>query len=210
MGELGLNKILGAVLATALFILGVNELATGVFGGGGHHDDHEYESLNEWAAASFPGFHVEIAEAVSAGPDEEEEIFDLGLALASADISAGESAMRQCAQCHSWNEGGVNGTGPNLYGIMGQDIAAVSGFNYSGALSGVEGAWTYDKMNAWLENPSGYVRGNKMSYAGLRSPRRTDERVNIIAYLASISPNAPAFPAPIEATGDAAVDVGEN
>ncbi|MEM7662621.1 MAG: c-type cytochrome [Pseudomonadota bacterium] len=197
MDELFINKIVGAALGTVLFIFGVNEVSAAVFGGGGHHGDHHYESANKWAEENFSGYRIEIAEAAPSGDDEDVEPFDLGLMLANADISAGEASMRQCAACHNWNDGGANGTGPNLYAVMGADIAAKPGYNYSSALSGIEGAWTYEAMNDWLANPSSFARGNKMSYAGLRSPRKDEERVNIIAYLASVSPGAPAFPEPL-------------
>lgn len=197
MGELGFNKIFGAALATFLFIFGLNELATRMFGEGGHHGEHEYESANDWAKQNFHGYRVEIAEATSGGaPEEEGPVFDLGLLLASADSVAGENVLSsQCSACHSWNEGGPNGTGPNLHGIVGKDIASTSGFTYSSALSGIEGVWTYEKMNEWLANPGGFARGTSMAYAGLRSPRRDNDRVNVIAYLASASPDAPKFPA---------------
>jgi cytochrome c len=198
MGELGFNKFFGALLATLLLILGLNEVSNLVFStGGGHHDDHQYDSQNDWAASKFHGYRIDIAEAAGGGSDDPEDVFDLGLMLASADVAAGERAMRQCAQCHSWNEGGPTGTGPNLHGIMNADIAAKPGFAYSGALSGIDGKWTYEAMNDWLTNPGAFARGNKMSFAGLRSPRKDAERVNIIAYLASVSPNAEAFPAPL-------------
>ncbi|MEO9968747.1 MAG: c-type cytochrome [Hyphomonadaceae bacterium] len=198
MGELGFNKFFGALLATLLLILGLNEASNMLFSsGGGHHGGHHYDSQNEWAADKFHGYRIEIAEAASGGSDEPEDLFDLGLMLANADVAAGERAMRQCAQCHTWDDGGANGTGPNLYNIMSADIAAGAGFAYSGALSGVDGDWTYEAMNEWLTNPGAFARGNKMSFAGLRSPRKDAERVNIIAYLASVSPNAAAFPAPL-------------
>ena len=212
MGELGFNKFFGALLATVLLILGLNEVANIVFSsGGGHHKGHHYDTLNEWAEDKFHGYRIEIAEAASGGNDEPEDVFDLGLMLASADIAAGERAMRQCAQCHTWDDGGANGTGPNLYGMMNADIAANGSFAYSGALAGIDGDWTYQAMNDWLTNPGAFARGNKMSFAGLRSPRKDAERVNIIAYLASISPNAAPFPAPLvtEASAEAASDVVE-
>ena len=209
MGELGFNKFFGALLATLLLILGLNEVSNMLFSsGGGHHGDHHYESQNEWAADKFHGYRIEIAEAASGGSDEPEDIFDLGLMLANADVAAGERAMRQCAQCHTWDDGGANGTGPNLYNIMSADIAGGAGFAYSGALSGVDGDWTYEAMNEWLTNPGAFARGNKMSFAGLRSPRKDAERVNIIAYLASVSPNAAAFPAPLVQEASAE-DLGE-
>jgi len=199
MGELSFNKFFGALLATLLLILGLNEVANIVFSsGGGHHGDHHYETQNEWAADKFHGYRIEIAEAASTGSDEPEEVFDLGLMLANADVAAGERAMKQCAQCHTWNEGGAVSTGPNLYGIMSADIARSADFAYSGVLSDVDGNWTYDAMNEWLTNPGAFARGNKMSFAGIRgNPRKDAERVNILAYLASVSPNAEAFPAPL-------------
>ena len=198
MGELGFNKFLGAALGTFLFIFALNEASTYIFGGGGHHDDHHYESQNEWAAAKFHGYRIDIPETGGGGGAPEGPVFDLGLMLASADPAAGETVLqRQCATCHTWNEGGTNGTGPNLYGVIGKDIAAKDGFTYSGALSGVEGNWTYEQMNDWLTNPGAFARGTSMAYAGLRSPRRDSDRVNVMAFLASTASDAPAYPAPL-------------
>lgn len=216
MGTLGFNKFFGAALATFLLIMGLNELATNVFGGGGHHGESEYSSQNEWAEAKFHGYRIDIAEVTSGADGGEGAGFDLGFALANADPAAGEIVLnRQCATCHSWNKGGANGTGPNLYGIIGRDIASASGFSYSSALSGLEGEWTYDNINAWLTNPGSFARGTSMAYAGLRSPRRDGDRSNLIAYLASASPGAPEFPAALEtapegdAEGEAATEATE-
>jgi cytochrome c len=88
---------------------------------------------------------------------------------------------------------GANGTGPALYGIMGQDIAGVSGFQYSGVLNEKEGDWNYENMNAFLENPGGWAPGTKMTFAGLR---KGSDRANVLAFLETISPNAPAMPEP--------------
>jgi len=199
MGELGFNKIFGAILATFLFIFGLNEVATRIFGGGAHHGDHHYENDQEWAKANFHGWEDVVAVSATSGDAVEEAVFDLGLALANADPAAGEAALKgQCAACHTWNEGGANGVGPNLYGVINREIAAAStGFNYSSALSGKGGQWTYEDMNAWLTNPGAYARGTSMAFAGLRSPRRDGQRMDIIAYLASTTANAPAFPAPL-------------
>ena len=111
--------------------------------------------------------------------------------LAAANVQAGQQlAQRQCASCHSFNEGGRNGVGPNLYGIIGANHARADGFNYSAAIRGMAGKpWVYEEMNAWLANPRAYAPGNKMTYAGLAS---VQGRADLIAYLRSISPNAPA------------------
>lgn len=198
MGELGFNKFLGAALGTFLFIFALNEASTYIFGGGGHHDDGHYECPNDWAEEKFHGYRIDIPCGSTGGGQDEGPVFDLGLMLASADPAAGETVLqRQCATCHTWNEGGANGTGPNLYGVIGKDIATKDGFTYSGALSGVEGNWTYEQMNDWLTNPGAFARGTSMAYAGLRSPRRDSDRVNVMAFLASTASNAPAYPAPL-------------
>ena len=111
--------------------------------------------------------------------------------LAAANVQNGQQlAQRQCASCHSFNEGGRNGVGPNLYGIIGANHARADGFNYSAAIRGMAGKpWVYEEMNAWLANPRAYAPGNKITYAGLAS---VQGRADLIAYLRSISPNAPA------------------
>lgn len=111
--------------------------------------------------------------------------------LAAANVQAGQQlAQRQCASCHSLNEGGRSGVGPNLYGIIGAKHAHAAGFNYSAAIRAMaDKPWTYEAMNAWIANPRGYAPGNKMTYAGMAS---VQNRADLIAYLRSISPNAPA------------------
>jgi len=115
----------------------------------------------------------------------------LAALFANASAADGESAVRVCAACHSFDEGGAHRIGPNLYGIMGNDIAAVDGFNnYSNALQALDGDWTYERMNAWLKAPMDYVEGTTMGYSGVKDDA---ERANIIAYLASLG-DAPPLP----------------
>jgi cytochrome c len=111
--------------------------------------------------------------------------------LAAANVQAGQQlAQRQCASCHSFNEGGRSGVGPNLYAIVGANHARSEGFNYSVVIRGMANkTWGHEELNAWLANPRAYVAGNKMTYAGLAS---VQGRADVIVYLRSISPNAPA------------------
>ncbi|KCZ62635.1 hypothetical protein L53_11090 [Hyphomonas sp. L-53-1-40] len=203
MGELGLNKIFGALLATALGVFALQTLSGIVFSGGSegaHHGDEHAEaaSMTEQMCEKF-AYCVEVADAGGTG-GEAEEVFDLGLLLASADIARGERTFKgKCATCHTIDQGGANGTGPNLHDVVGADKAAHAGFAYSAVLEGMDGEWSYANLNDWLYNPSSYARGTTMSFAGLR---RDDDRVNVIAYLASNTTNAPAFPEPLAASGE--------
>lgn len=198
MGELGLNKIFGALLAIALVVLGLREVTSIVFGGA-EHGEHHYESPNDWAEASFHGYRMELADTGHGG-EVVEIVYDLGLLLAGADASRGERSFKaKCASCHTITEGGSNGTGPNLFARIGAAKQGISGFGYSGALGNTEGDWTYANMDDWLKSPSKYARGTSMGFAGLS---RDDERANVLAYLASFSPDAPDFPEPLPAVED--------
>jgi len=203
MGELGLNKIFGALLATALGVFALQTLSSIVFShgsDGGHHGEEHAEaaSMSDKMCEKF-AYCVEVADAGGAG-GEEEEVFDLGLLLANADVARGERTFKgKCTTCHTIEQGGSNGTGPNLYNTVGAEKAHHDGFAYSASLSGMEGEWTYEALNEWLYNPAGYARGTTMSFAGLR---RDDDRINVIAYLASYTDNAPAFPDPLPAAGE--------
>ena len=190
------NKVFGALLAVALIILGLPTLTDIVFGKGGHHGGgHEAEekTLNERVAEEF-AYYLPLSEG--GGAAAEEEVFDLGAVLAAADVEKGASSFKsKCSPCHTIEAGGDNKQGPNLHDIVGRSKASLASFGgYSSALQGMDGAWTYENLNGFLENPKGYVSGTAMSFAGLR---RDDERANVMAYLASETVNPPAFPEPL-------------
>ena len=92
--------------------------------------------------------------------------------LASADVGRGEAGVKAqgCVACHSFNEGGKAGVGPNLYGVVGAPHGHMEGFAYSAALKSKTGPWTLDELSDWLKKPSAYAPGTKMSYAGLADP----------------------------------------
>ena len=107
--------------------------------------------------------------------------------LASADPDAGKTATARfgCVACHSFGEGGRNGIGPNLYGVVGSRQGShAAGYAYSAALKAKGGAWDYAELDKWLLKPSAYAPGTKMSYAGVADPKT---RADIIAYLRGLS-----------------------
>jgi len=143
----------------------------------------------------------EAGEAAAAGPS-------LNTLLATADVAKGEKVFAKCAACHSVNDGGANGIGPNLYGVMGKGHAAQAGFVFSDALKGVAGNWTFEAMDAWLKSPREYAPGTKMTFAGLGKP---EDRANLIAWMNTQGSNVPlpAADVPEEAEGDESADAAE-
>ncbi|WP_324261563.1 c-type cytochrome [Altererythrobacter sp. H2] len=143
-------------------------------------------------------------EDVDGGADAGEAVVDLGTILASADVALGEQqAAARCGNCHTFNQGGANGTGPNLYGVMGLPIGKhAAGFNYSADLSGKGGNWTWEAMNSWLLAPKQFAAGTTMGFAGLKDD---NARASIILYLNSLGSNLP-LPAPAAAAAEPALE----
>jgi cytochrome c len=118
---------------------------------------------------------------------------DLGTLLASADAARGAGTAKLCGACHTFDQGGANRVGPNLWAVVGRDVAATSGFAYSSALSAHPGAWSYEELDRYLASPMRAIPGNKMAFAGIRNPR---DRANLLAYLGSLGSAGVPKPAP--------------
>jgi len=121
--------------------------------------------------------------------------------LASADLAKGEATFKKCASCHTVNQGGANGIGPNLYGVVGEAVATGrGGFAFSDDLKKAGGKWDWTALNHWLTSPKSMAAGTKMTFAGLEDPQ---ERANVIAYLNSQGSNLPLPAAPAAAAAPA-------
>ncbi len=105
--------------------------------------------------------------------------------MASADAVAGQKVARACAACHSFDKGGANKVGPNLWGIVGNKHAHLDNFNYSDALKAMhDKPWDYEELSHFLYNPKGYLKGTKMVFAGVKDDK---QRADLLAYLRSLS-----------------------
>ncbi|MGE4322082.1 MAG: c-type cytochrome [Sphingobium sp.] len=134
----------------------------------------------------------------------------LNTLLANADLAAGEKVFAKCVACHTVNQGGANGIGPNLHAIMGDPIGhGRGGFAFSDVLKSKGGNWTFEAMDAWVKSPREFAPGTKMTFAGLGKP---EDRANLIAWMNSQGSNlplpaadaAPAEDAPAENAANAA------
>jgi len=123
--------------------------------------------------------------------------------LAAADLKKGEKVFKKCKACHTVKEGGKNKSGPNLFNIVGADVAAVDGFRYSKGLQKYAGSWTPERLDAFLTKPKKEVKGTKMSFAGLKKEK---DRANLIAFLNQNAATPIAFGADATAEAEAAQD----
>jgi len=143
--------------------------------------------LGKWGAeemyhASLHGEASYVIEVEGAEPEEEVAEVPFEELLAAASIDDGIKVFRKCSACHKV-EAGDNATGPYLHGVVGRDIAAAEGFEYSGNLVAQADVWTPENLSAFLEKPSTWAPGTTMGFAGIKKP---EDRAAVIVYLDSL------------------------
>jgi cytochrome c len=174
MDSFELNKVLGAILGTCLVLLALNIAAGAIFAP---------------QMPAKPGYEIAVPEQKPGGetkPEPEQQQQPIAELLAKADVGRGANAAKKCQACHTFDKGGRNLVGPNLWGIIGRPKASHPGFNYSAALKGAGGSWTVEDIDHFIANPKGMLPGTNMTFAGIS---RATERADIIAFLNSKSDN---------------------
>lgn len=111
-------------------------------------------------------------------------LLSLCLVLASPvmaqDISAGKKTFKKCSACHQVGEGAKNRVGPPLNGVVGREAASLEGFKYSKVMKESGLTWTVENLTGYLTKPKKFLKGNKMSFAGIKKP---EDIANVIAFL---------------------------
>lgn len=175
------NKIAAAVLTAGLLAMVVGLISSTLY----HTEAPEEDAYVIADVSEEGGAQQAAASSEPQGPG------DIKPMLADADPATGEKVAKACVSCHSFEQGGPNKVGPNLYNVVGSDIASIDGFNYSSAMADTEGAWTYEALNQFLYDPKGFVNGTKMAFRGVKKDQK---RAALVSYLRSLSDNPEPLP----------------
>ena len=189
MDSFELNKVAGAVLGALLFVAGSGFVA---------------ELIYHPTPAGEAGYLLEVPPAESGGGQAAPAVEPIAVRLAGASAEKGQGGTKACQACHSFEKGGPNKVGPDLYDVVERKKGGHEGFDYSAGMKEKGGSWSYEDLDHFLESPKAFVKGTKMAFAGIASPA---ERANVIAYLRSLSDSPKPLPAadkPAEAPKDAA------
>ncbi|MDM8335470.1 c-type cytochrome [Wolbachia pipientis] len=172
-----LNKIAASILFSGLLIMIVSNVVDMLY------SPEEYK--------------IEHQTIVAVGSNEpqqkiEQVALDIGALMQNASFEKGKFAAKKCIACHSFEKGGANKVGPNLWNIVGNKKAHLgNSFNYSKAVLEKGGKWGYEELFAFLRNPKAYIKGTRMAFAGISNPQ---EVADLVSYLRQLSDNPVALP----------------
>ena len=176
-----MNKIIVSVVFAIILVLGINKIADVIF-------YVEKPEKSAYQVANVDNVSGSTSAETSSESSESENIMAL---FASANAQEGAKVFKKCAACHSIAEGGANKIGPALWGVLGRKIGSAPSYKYSKAMAAYDKNWSFEEMNGFLIKPKDWIKGTKMSFAGLKNAK---DRAAVILYMNENSSN----PLPIQ------------
>tara|TARA_Y100000590_G_scaffold326317_1_gene370341 strand:+ start:1088 stop:1618 length:531 start_codon:yes stop_codon:yes gene_type:complete len=171
-----MNKIIVSIIFALVLILVINKITDVIY----------YVEKPEKSAYQVESVTT-VASNENNNTNSETSNSDNIMALFTSTSAAdGAKVFKKCAACHSIAQGGANKIGPALWGVMGRQAGSVPDYKYSKALAAYGKAWSFEEMNGFLLKPKDWVKGTKMSFAGLKNEK---ERAAILLYLNENSDN---------------------
>jgi cytochrome c len=194
MDSFEFNKIAGAILGTALFVMALSIVSEIIY-----EPVEAHERGYQVALADSPATGAGGVAAAASGP-----VAPISVRMASANVTNGESVGKKCLACHTLSKDQPAKVGPNLWSVVGGSAAHQPGFKYSDAML-MEKArgltWTFENLDQFLAAPKMFMPGTAMAFVGLPKP---DERADMIAYLRTLADNPVPLPTTAAATSGAA------
>ena len=170
MDSFEINKIIAAILLTALIVIGIGKFTDILF-----HIEKPKES-----AYKIEGLETAVVSTSSNSETKVVEKVDIAQLLSLGDLAHGEKVFKKCSACHMIASGGKNMIGPNLWGVIGRTAGSISDYKYSKAMVAYAKPWSFEEMDGFLIKPKDWIKGTKMSFAGLKNAK---ERAAVILYM---------------------------
>ena len=165
-----MNKIIASIVLAVILVLGINKATDVIF-----HVEKPEKSAYQIASVT-DGSSTTSADLSSSNSDTG----NIMALFASSSAAEGAKVFKKCAACHSIAEGGANKIGPALWGVLGRKSGSVPGYKYSKAMASHSKNWSFEEMNGFLIKPKDWIKGTKMSFAGIKNAK---ERAAVILYM---------------------------
>ena len=165
-----MNKIIVSIVLAVILVLGINKITDVIF----------YVEKPEESAYEVANITTVVGTETTATSSVDTESGDIMTLFASTSADDGEKIFKKCAACHSITQGGNNKIGPALWGVLGRPAGSISDYKYSKAMAAHGKPWSFQEMNGFLTKPKDWIKGTKMSFAGLKSEK---DRAAVILYM---------------------------
>jgi len=165
-----MNKIIVSIIFAIILVIGINKIANVIY----------YVEKPEKSAYQVDSVTTAASSSSAETSSDNSESGNIMALFASVSASEGEKVFKKCAACHSIAQGGGNKIGPALWGVLGRKAGSISGYKYSKAMVAYGKPWSFEEMDRFLTKPKEWVKGTKMSFAGLKNSK---ERASLILYM---------------------------
>ena len=165
-----MNKIIVSIILAVILVLGINKITDAIF----------YVEKPEKSAYQVANITTVVSTTAAATNSENSESASIIALFASTSSADGAKIFKKCAACHSIAQDGGNKIGPALWNVLGRQAGSVSNYKYSKAMVAHEKVWSFEEMNGFLIKPKNWIKGTKMSFAGLKNAK---DRAAVILYM---------------------------
>ena len=165
-----MNKIIVSVIFAIILVLAINKVSEVLY----------YVEKPEKSAYQVESMDTAASVSSTEESSVSSETENIMALFASVSASDGEKVFKKCAACHSIAQGGANKIGPALWGVLGRKAGSISEYKYSKAMIAHGKPWSFEEMNGFLIKPKDWIKGTKMSFAGLKNEK---ERAAVILYM---------------------------
>ena len=163
-----MNKIFVSILFAVILVLGINKITDVIY------------QVQKPETSAYQVNVTTVASTETQKSSESAQDGDIMALFASVSAADGAKVFKKCAACHSITQAGGNKIGPALWGVLGRKAGSISDYKYSKAMVAHGKPWSFEEMYGFLIKPKEWIKGTKMSFAGLKNAK---DRAAIILYM---------------------------